>query len=419
MPTVRALVTKCSGLDRVPWPQLPQEPVREDGGHDGLQKTRPDCPRCAKTYNGRQNCCDIGGAWEGACSTSPTVGWSHTFAEGADACEQQERREAEQKRTHLAQQARRCPSKKAPREHGCWLTKGDWWRKPQWGWAEAVMDRSARCLVSICSMINTTTQGTSSATYELGALVDLSTPSDVIAAYERHGVVIHNLSRIRWPAYFNNVLGAPPSKALRLQAESASVANATVAEALRLGSVHYSSVPDSFLKLWLFNMTRFESILYFDPDTLAVRNTSGYFRYAQSRDITVWQPRRRRNIQAGIMVIKPSRKAFEGLTRLWYEGDYRYQAFGAPGQEYGDDDQLFLADAFFSQRLLPGHRFNVGQMHVCDNNKNGRYGNCSLDRMSLLHKAPAWEERRIKLLVAAARAGRCANNPELAWDAVE
>ena len=280
------------------------------------------------------------------------------------------------------------------------------------------MDRSARCLVSICSMINTTTQGTSSATYELGALVDLSTPSDVIAAYERHGVVIHNLSRIRWPAYFNNVLGAPPSKALRLQAESASVANATVAEALRLGSVHYSSVPDSFLKLWLFNMTRFESILYFDPDTLAVRNTSGYFRYAQSRDITVWQPRRRRNIQAGIMVIKPSRKAFEGLTRLWYEGDYRYQAFGAPGQEYGDDDQRFLADAFFSQRLLPGHRFNVGQMHVCDNNKNGRYGNCSLDRMSLLHKAPAWEERRIKLLVAAARAGRCANNPELAWDAV-
>ena len=412
-------MTKCSGLDRVPWPQLPQEPVREDGGHDGLQKTRPDCPRCAKTYNGRQNCCDIGGAWEKACSTSPTAGWAHTFAEGADACEQQERREAEHKRTHLDQQARRCPSKKAPREHGCWLTKDDWRRKPQWGWAEAVMDRSARCLVSICSMINTTTQGTSSATYELGALVDLSTPSDVIAAYERHGVVIHNLSRIRWPAYFNNVLGAPPSKALRLQAESASVANATVAEALRLGSVHYSSVPDSFLKLWLFNMTRFESILYFDPDTLAVRNTSGYFRYAQSRDITVWQPRRRRNIQAGIMVIKPSRKAFEGLTRLWYEGDYRYQAFGAPGQEYGDDDQLFLADAFFSQRLLPGHRFNVGQMHVCDNNKNGRYGNCSLDRMSLLHKAPAWEERRIKLLVAAARAGRCANNPELAWDAVE
>ena len=414
-------MTKCSGLDRVPWPQLPQEPVRADCGHDGLHKTvkRPHCPRCAKTYNGRQNCCDIGGAWEGACSTSPTAGWAHTFAEGADACEQQERREAEQKRTHLAQQARRCPSKKAPREHGCWLTKGDWWRKPQWGWAEAVMDRSARCLVSICSMINTTTQGTSSATYELGALVDLSTPSDVIAAYERHGVVIHNLSRIRWPAYFNNVLGAPPSKALRLQAESASVANATVAEALRLGSVHYSSVPDSFLKLWLFNMTRFESILYFDPDTLAVRNTSGYFRYAQSHDITVWQPRRRRNIQAGIMVIKPSRKAFEGLTRLWYEGDYRYQAFGAPGQEYGDDDQLFLADAFFSQRLLPGHRFDVGQMHVCDNNKNGRYGNCSLDRMSLLHKAPAWEERRIKLLVAAARAGRCANNPELVWDAVE
>ena len=286
--------------------------------------------------------------WEGACSTSPTAGWAHTFAEGADACEQQERREAEQKRTYLAQQALRCPSKAPPREKGCWLSKDDWRRKPQWGWAEAVMDRSARCLVSICSMINTTTQGTSSATYELGALVDLSTPSDVIAAYERHGVVIHNLSRIRWPAYFNNVLGAPPSKALRLQAESASVANATVAEALRLGSVHYSSVPDSFLKLWLFNMTRFESILYFDPDTLAVRNTSGYFRYAQSHDITVWQPRRRRNIQAGIMVIKPSRKAFEGLTRLWYEGDYRYQAFGAPGQEFGDDDQLFVP----GQRLL-------------------------------------------------------------------
>merc|ERR1740130_65036 len=178
--------------------------------------------------------------------------------------------------TNYAQRALRCPSKTAPAQ-GCWLTKDEWQRKPQWGWAEAVMDRSARCLVSICSMINTTTQGTSSATYELGALVDLSTPSDVIAVYERHGVVMHNLSRIRWPAYFNNALGAPPGKALRLQAESASVANATVAEALRSGSVHYSSVPDSFLKLWLFNMTRFESILYFDPDTLSVRNTSGYF----------------------------------------------------------------------------------------------------------------------------------------------
>ena len=279
------------------------------------------------------------------------------------------------------------------------------------------MDRSARCLVSVCSIINTTTQKTSS--YELGALVDASTPLDVLAAYKRLGVTVHDLSRIRWPKFFNNALRAPPGTALRRQAESASVANATVAEALRSGNMHYSGVPDSFLKLWLFNLTRYESILYFDPDTLAVRNTSGYFDYARRHDITAWQPRRRRTLQAGIMVLRPSRKVFEGLTRLWYDGEYHYEAFGPPGQEFGDDDQTFLADAFFSQRLLPGHRFDIGQMHVCDNNKHGAHGpkaSCSLDRMSLLHKAPAWEAARVKKLLAAARAGRCANNPKLAWN---
>lgn len=344
MPATRALITKCSGTDRVPWP-LPRP------AQAGVQRDlRP----------------------------------------------------------------RGCPSGNPP--PSCWLDEADWRRSPQAGWAEAQLDRSERCLASICSIINTTTQGLSSSAYELGSLVDSSTPPDVIAAYHRLGVTVHNLSGIRWPWYFNNVVGALPSAVVRWRAESARLANLSVAAALRAGNFHYSAVPDSFLKLWLFNMTQHESILYVDPDTLALRNVSGYFRYVQHHDVAIWQPRRRQTVQAGIFVLRPNRAAFEGLTKIWYEGDYPYAAFGPVGAEFGDDDQTFLAHAFFSQRLLPDHRFQVGQMSVCDNNKFGSHGpkaSCRYDTMSLLHKAPAWEAKRLQLLQAAARAGRCANNPEL------
>ena len=146
---------------------------------------------------------------------------------------------------------------------------------------------------------------------------------------------------------------------------------ATVADATKLGYPHFSSLPDSWYKLFLWNLTEYSKVFYFYPDTLTQRDAAeAYLRYeAFAAEI---HPRSgaMHNLQGGMMVLQPSRRDFEVLQQLWHAGDYPYADARRRGDvSYGDDDQHFLNYAVLRRRVglgefqhVDGHLDGLGDV---------------------------------------------------------
>jgi hypothetical protein len=323
----------------------------------------------------------------------------------------------------------------------------EWERKAKMDWQRSGKphypeycgpSRSFMCLSSICSVIN----ATQSSEADVVAMVDRETPPDVVDAYHRLGVRVLAFSESFFPPYFNR---APTV----LREELPSLRQAryfaprdnkypTVGEAVAAGHPHHSYIPDSWYKLALWNLTDYSKVLYFDPDTLTVRDTvkallnkypddaiTAYFDTKMHAVPTKYAPPGYFN--AGLMIVAPKLDIYEQLMRIWRGGHYPYIV---PDRHVGvspagDDDQWFLLNALaqkgkysggLSKGGVSGPGTGLKKIHICDVAKAGN-PHCDVDRMSLLHKVPLWEVSRQHALYRAAVEGRCRDNPSLlAWN---
>lgn len=279
------------------------------------------------------------------------------------------------------------------------------------GWCT---NRTVMCMVSVCAMINATHADRERV--EHVSMVDEDTPRHLLDMLERLGVRIVDLSNATFPRYFNNASAAIGSaighahgaagRTARSVAPAPSLPpGATVAQALAAGHSHYSYVPNCWAKLWVWNLTEYEKVLWYDPDVLAVGNAY--------RDVLVPTPAfgvvaypKSKYLNTGVMVIEPREQIFRELYRLWHTGDYPY----VHGRTGGDDDQHFF------QNIIYGHRVSGLRLHAlspCHNDKSGRAKGCKPELAVLHHKTPLWEAARERALWKAARDGKCAGNPEL------
>ena len=291
-------------------------------------------------------------------------------------------------------------------------TRDAWFRSSAKSFpAVSVSSRTKICLVSICSVLNATQP---KAPVDVAAIVDEDTPTSVIEGYERLGVRIIDLSHVAFPQYFNNRSANDPEVDRNYTAfrrRQPLPPGATTSQAIRLGYPHFSSLPDSFYKLFVWNLTEYARIFYFDPDTLAQRNaTEAYLRYTPFAALIHPRQGPMHNLQGGMFVLRPSQRDFGLLHDMWQGGDYPYPDAMRKGDlSYGDDDQMLLNHALFRRRMLstPLHR-----LALCDNDKRG-YAHCDPARVPMFHKWPIWELDRIEALWEAAQHGHCTGNREL------
>ena len=279
--------------------------------------------------------------------------------------------------------------------------------------AVSVSSRTKICLVSICSLLNATQPDPQSVA--VGAMVDEDTPGGVLRAYERLGVRVIDLSGADiFPPYFNNPNMGDPAQLTDPHSPRRTPLppGATVANATALNYPHFSSLPDSWYKIMLWNLTEYERVFYFDVDTLAVRNATEAYLLQKTPFAAQIYPHQGRmySMQGGMMVLQPSRRDFDLLYDMWHKGDYPYTDKLRRGDlDYGDDDQHFFNYALLRKKVLstPLHRFAR-----CDNDKRG-YAHCPPDQMAMYHKWPIWESERIEALWAAAQEGSCVGNRKL------
>ena len=235
-------------------------------------------------------------------------------------------------------------------------------------------------------------------------MVDEDTPGGVLRAYERLGVRVIDLSGADiFPPYFNNPNVGDPAQLTDPHSPRRTPLppGATVANATALNYPHFSSLPDSWYKIMLWNLTEYERVFYFDVDTLAVRNaTEAYLLHKTPFAAQIYPHQGRMySMQGGMMVLQPSRRDFDLLYDMWHKGDYPYTDKLRRGDlDYGDDDQHFFNYALLRKKVLstPLHRFAR-----CDNDKRG-YAHCPPDQMAMPQVADL-ESERIEALWAAAR----------------
>lgn len=147
------------------------------------------------------------------------------------------------------------------------------------GWCT---NRTVMCMVSVCAMINATRADRE--LVEHVSMVDEDTPQHILDMMRRLGVRIVDMSDAQFPPYFNNVSSSSSNSSDTLHHQhahhrgssstpaAALPPRATVAEALAAGHGHYSYVPNCWHKLWVWNLTEYERVLWYDPDVLAVGN---------------------------------------------------------------------------------------------------------------------------------------------------
>jgi len=163
----------------------------------------------------------------------------------------------------------------------------------------ASANRSKLCLASICSLLNATQP--EPRTVDVVAIVDEDTPLDVREGYARNGVRIIDLAGVEFPSYWNN-----PEYSVAAQHRGIA-RGATVAEALRDGLPHFSSLPNSWYKLWLWNLTEYTKIFFMDADTLTQHNaTRSYLlRYEPFAALMFPSNGRPQFLNSGMMVLQP------------------------------------------------------------------------------------------------------------------
>ena len=115
------------------------------------------------------------------------------------------------------------------------------------GWCT---NRTVMCLVSVCAMINATHADRERVDHV--SIVDEDTPRHILDMLTRLGVRLIDLSNVTYPSYFNNVsavaLHGGGGRAARSGDGAAPLlpAGATVAEALAAGHQHYSYGPNTW-----------------------------------------------------------------------------------------------------------------------------------------------------------------------------
>lgn len=343
------------------------------------------------------------------CSGKDRIRFQQRHPVGALAVNRQAARPADDASTSTGERMLRTGEQR----HAHVITKEQWFNSTEKAFpAVAESSRTKICLVSICSLLNATQP---QPPLDVAALVDEDTPSSVLQGYSKLGVRIIDLSDVAFPLYFNNRSTNDPeadTNYTRFRRRTQLPHGATVADAAKLGYPHFSSLPDSWYKLFLWNLTEYAKVFYFDPDTLTQHNATDAYVLRYKAFAAQLHPRTSapHNLQGGMMVLQPSRRDFNALLTMWYAGDYPYPDGMRRGDlSYGDDDQHFLNHAVIRRRVLatPLHRFAP-----CDNDKRG-YAHCHPDKVPMFHKWPIWESRRIDALWAAAQQGRCVSNRAL------
>ena len=295
------------------------------------------------------------------------------------------------------------------------ITKEEWFNSSERAFpAVSVSSRTKICLVSVCSLLNATQPRPP---LDVVALVDEDTPTSVLHGYARLGVRIIDLSEAVFPSYFNNRSASDPeadSNFTNFRRRTPLPLGATVADAVRLGYPHFSALPDSWYKLFLWNLTEYKKIFYFDPDTLAQHNASeSYLRYKPFAAHLYPHHGPPHNLQGGMLVLRPNRSDFDALHAMWQDGAYPYHDGLRRGDvSYGDDDQNFLNYAVIRRHVLSTalHRFAP-----CDNDKRlaTMHPHCDPNKVPMFHKWPVWESKRIDALWAAVQEGSCVGNRAL------
>jgi hypothetical protein len=266
------------------------------------------------------------------------------------------------------------------------------------GWCT---NRTVMCLVSACSMMNVTRGPNRSQSVDHVTLVDEDTPQHIIDMLTRLGVRVIDMSAVRFPAYFNNVTDSAAAAST-----PALLAGTTVGQAVALGRGFFSSLPNSWYKLWAFNLTEYDKILWHDADTLAIGDVVEHV-LEKTPAFAARMHAKSRYLNSGVMVLKPDANVFQQLWRIWQEGDFPYTA----DRSYGVDDQIFLQHIFYAHRLTgPGTALHA--LHPCHNDKQSRCSDPDR-RVVIYHKTPLWEAGRELALYQAAVAGNCANNAAL------
>ena len=266
------------------------------------------------------------------------------------------------------------------------------------GWCT---NRTVMCLVSACSMMNVTRGPNRSQSVDHVTLVDEDTPQHIIDMLTRLGVRVIDMSAVRFPAYFNNVTDSAAAAST-----PALLAGTTVGQAVALGRGFFSSLPNSWYKLWAFNLTEYDKVLWHDADTLAIGDVVEHV-LEKTPAFAARMHAKSRYLNSGVMVLKPDANVFQQLWRIWQEGDFPYTA----DRSYGVDDQIFLQHIFYAHRLTgPGTALHA--LHPCHNDKQSRCSDPDR-RVVIYHKTPLWEAGRELALYQAAVAGNCANNAAL------
>ena len=285
-------------------------------------------------------------------------------------------------------------------------TKEGWYKSRVHGPFPVVgLNRAKMCLVSICSLLNASQPDKRQ--IAVAALVDEDTEPSVVQGYARMGVDVIDQSAAAFPPYFNNQSISKDEAFLKGRLAPLRH-KATVGEAVYLGYPHFSASPDSWYKLWLWNLTEYSKIFYFDPDTLTQHNaTKAYLeRYRPFASLMALN-QRPAYLNAGMMVLKPDKLVFKRMFTAWMAGNYTYNAaMRNRDTSHGDDDQMFLSE-FLVDNHIPMHPFQR-----CSNDKRGT-GHCNPDEVPMFHKIPIWEQARVEALWTAAQKGTCRGNPFL------
>ena len=169
-------------------------------------------------------------------------------------------------------------------------------------WSTVQFSRARMCLASACSLLNATQADREQ--IDVAAIVDEDTPQHILDGYEKMGVRVIDLSSVRFPHFFNRVTRRRPTGPLRNKTSTR--------EALSLGFPHYSSVPDSWYKLWLWNLTEYSKVVYVDPDMMVLGNVTRSVMQRYQDFAAVHFPYSL-YIAAGLMVLRPDANVFANM----------------------------------------------------------------------------------------------------------
>lgn len=120
---------------------------------------------------------------------------------------------------------------------------------------------------------------------------------------------------------------------------------------IALGYEHWNHTLD---KLFVFNMTQYDKLVFLDSDMMVIRNIDHLFYYPHMSAVIadVFNEPDLKEMNSGLMVIRPSRSDFYGMLDLWNSGKIELSNVGdqdvirAWFKDWKDDSALCLPNGY-------------------------------------------------------------------------